>query len=119
MCGRMIQLAAAMHTSDILQIAGALLILCPYLLLQFGKLSSQAKLYLVFNAVGAGILAALAGVSHLWGFLLLESVWSSAGLYSLLRRISRRPPVAEPIAVPVSSAAKRTECRPASPADRK
>jgi hypothetical protein len=91
-----------MHAADLLQVAGALLILCPYLLLQFGRLSSQAVIYLLLNTVGAGILAVLAGVSHLWGFLLLESVWSGAGLYQLLQRLRHRPSRVQSATVAVS-----------------
>lgn len=86
---------------EILQVAGAILILSGYLLAQFRGLSTSSYRYLVLNLAGAGILAELAAVSHQWGFLLLEFTWALAAAVALIRKLTgQRRPVATDRAVP-------------------
>ncbi|MEU6427010.1 hypothetical protein ABZ860_14045 [Microbispora sp. NPDC046973] len=73
---------------QVLQIAGAVLILGAFLLSQMNVLDNRSKIYLVLNLVGSAVLAWLAYADDDWGFLLLEGVWalvSAAGLVRSLR----------------------------------
>ena len=69
-----------------LQIAGALLVLAAFALLQFRRLDSRSLVYLGLNVVGAGSVAVAAAAEHQWGFLLLESVWAAVAGWALARR---------------------------------
>lgn len=72
---------------QIVQVAGALLILSGYAANQFGVLNAHSFTYLVLNATGSAILAVLGYHERQWGFFLLEGVWaivSVCGLYRLL-----------------------------------
>jgi hypothetical protein len=74
--------------ADLLQIAGALLILAGYGGAQWGLLSQKSNLYLGVNLVGSLLLAVLAFMEAQWGFLLLEGAWaliSAWGIVVLLR----------------------------------
>ena len=70
---------------QVVQIAGALLILVAFGAAQFGKLDVESKAYLWLNLVGSISLAALALHEEQWGFLLLETVWAIVSAYSLIR----------------------------------
>lgn len=78
-----------MRLPEVLQVAGAVLILSAYLLSQFRRLDTDSYLYLALNLVGAGILAELAAAGRMWGFLLLESVWALASAAALIRKLAR------------------------------
>lgn len=69
-----------------LQIAGALLVLAAFGLVQLRRLQPRSRVYLILNVIGAGALAIVAAVEHQWGFLLLESVWTAVAAVALLRR---------------------------------
>jgi len=76
--------------AQLLQLAGAILVLAGFTLAQVRVLDPQSLPYLVLNVVGAGILAVLAFEEEQWGFLLLEGVWtlvSFAGLAARLRPV--------------------------------
>ena len=70
---------------QVVQVAGALLILAAFAAAQFGKLDVESKAYLWLNLVGSVVLTALALHEEQWGFLLLESVWAIVSAYSLVR----------------------------------
>jgi hypothetical protein len=84
--------------SQLIQVAGSLLILAAYAAAQRGALNQRSLTYVIMNLVGSGVLVVEAGLHQQWGFLLLEAVWavvSSAGLYRALRErsdIGRRQP---------------------------
>jgi hypothetical protein len=73
---------------DVLQIAGAVAVLIPFVAVQLGRLSPSAPVYLWFNLAGSGVLAALALIDQDWGFLLLEGVWAAVAAGALVRRIA-------------------------------
>lgn len=74
---------------DVLQVVGAVLILSAYLLAQSRRLDTSSYVYLLLNLLGAGVLAGLAGTSHQWGFLLLESVWALVSACALVAKVAR------------------------------
>ena len=73
--------------AQLLQLAGAILVLAGFTLAQVRVLDPQSLAYLVLNAVGAGILAVLAFEEQQWGFLLLEGVWTVVSLAGLVARL--------------------------------
>ena len=71
---------------QLLQLAGAILVLAGFTLAQMRVLDPQSLTYLLLNAVGAAILATLAFVGEQWGFLLLEGVWTIVSVAGLVAR---------------------------------
>jgi hypothetical protein len=80
--------------SQVIQIAGALLLLTAFAGTQFRLFESRAYSNLVLNFAGSAILAVLAALDRQWGFLLLEGVWSLVSLWGLIAKLSGREPVA-------------------------
>jgi hypothetical protein len=79
--------------SDLLQLAGALLILVPFAAVQLGRSTPASVAYLALNLAGSLLLAVLALAGEQWGFLLLETVWALVSGWGLSRR-ARGLPVA-------------------------
>jgi hypothetical protein len=73
--------------AQLLQLAGAILVLAGFTLAQLRRLDPQSYTYLILNAVGGGILAALALEEEQWGFLLLEGVWTLVSVAGLVGRV--------------------------------
>lgn len=78
---------------QVIQVAGAMLILAAFAAAQFGWLKLDSYSYLVLNLAGSIVLAYLAWHEKQWGFLLLETVWAVVSAWSLVR-VSRGLPVA-------------------------
>jgi hypothetical protein len=79
---------------DAFQIAGAIAILIAFGLAQVGKLDLRSYPYLILNVVGGGILGIDAWRKELWGFLILEIVWTAVSLWGLVQR-ARQPKPAD------------------------
>src|SRR5262245_45224037 len=78
---------------QLVQVFGSLLILAAFYSAQRGWLSTDGRVYLWLNLIGASILALLAAYEAQYGFLLLEASWMLVAAHSLLRiRTSRRGP---------------------------
>jgi hypothetical protein len=77
---------------EIVQIAGALLVLAGFALAQFDLLDQDSYAYLVPNAVGSAALAGTAVISADWGFVLLEGAWALISLQGIARRVERARP---------------------------
>jgi hypothetical protein len=80
--------------SQMIQIAGALLLLTAFAGTQFRFFDARAYSNLILNFTGSSILAILAALDQQWGFLLLEGVWSLVSLWGLIAKMSGREPVA-------------------------
>ena len=70
---------------QVLQIAGAILILIGYGLGQMGRLDPHSRPYLLMNLAGSATLAILAAVDRHLGFLLLYGIWVTISLLALIR----------------------------------
>ncbi len=70
--------------SQIVQIAGAVAILVPFVLAQFRVLSTQSLIYILLNFLGSAVLASLALQGRQWGFVLLEGTWALVSLWGLI-----------------------------------
>lgn len=77
---------------QLIQVAGALLILAAFAGQLLGRISAASRLYLVLNLVGSVVLAVLAVMEEQWGFLLLESVWALVSGWSLIQLLRGHPP---------------------------
>jgi hypothetical protein len=81
---------------QVIQVAGALLILIAFVSAQRGWMQPQSTAYLALNLVGSTILAVLAIVAAQWGFVLLEGVWAAVSAWGLAAALriaasSRKP----------------------------
>ena len=79
---------------QLIQIAGALLILAGFVLAQFRLLDPQSFWYLVVNFVGSAILTVDAWREAQWGFFLLELVWAIVSAWGLTQLARGRRPTA-------------------------
>ena len=79
------------HLSTVVQVAGSLLILVPFVLVQVHRLRPESPAYVWLNLVGSTILAIDAWQGRQWGFLLLEGTWAVVSLLSLARRSPAAP----------------------------
>ena len=75
-----------MSVQILVQVAGSLLILVPFVLVQLGRMRADATSFAVLNLVGSTVLALDAWHGHQWGFLLLEATWALVSAYALVRR---------------------------------
>ena len=75
-----------MSIESLIQIAGSLLILVPFVLVQLRRMRTDTTAYAALNLVGSAVLAVDALHGHQWGFLLLEGTWAVVSAYALVRR---------------------------------
>lgn len=79
---------------QLVQIAGAIVILIAFIAAQRGVMSPQSPIYLWLNLLGSAVLAVLAALGSDYGFLLLETVWAIASAYGLIDLARGRPDAA-------------------------
>lgn len=75
---------------QVIQLAGALLVLAGFAGSQLGWFDVKSPSYLLLNAVGSGILATIAIMDREWGFILLESVWTAVSIIGLFAILNGR-----------------------------
>lgn len=80
-----------MDAIDVVEIAGALLILAGFAAAQRGLLGIRSLTYLGLNLVGSLILAIIALLHQSWGFLLLEGTWAVVSAASAVGVLSHGP----------------------------
>jgi hypothetical protein len=68
---------------QLLEIAGALMILGAFAPAQFRGLDRHGYPFLLLNFVGAAILTVLAAVHQQWGFLLVQAVWAIVAAWGI------------------------------------
>ena len=83
-----------MSGNQVIQIAGAVLILAGFVLSQTKRLDAGSYTYLLLNLTGAAILTVLAFQDQRWGFVLLEGIWALVALVSLIIRLVGKGPAA-------------------------
>jgi hypothetical protein len=79
---------------QIVQVAGALLILAAFVLAQFRVLDNRAYGYLWPNFVGSTVLTVDAWREEQWGFFILEFVWAVVSAWGIVGRVRGREPAA-------------------------
>lgn len=77
--------------STVVQVAGSLLILVPFVLVQLRRMRASDRSYQALNLAGSTVLAIDALVGAQWGFLLLEGVWAVVSLVAMLRPRTEAP----------------------------
>jgi hypothetical protein len=75
----------------LVQIAGAVAILCAFVLAQAGILNQRSLSYLVLNFLGSVVLTVDAYLGRQWGFVLLEGVWAIVSAWGLVQRSKPAP----------------------------
>jgi hypothetical protein len=76
---------------EVIQIAGAALILVSFAGLQGDRMRPDSTIYLLFNLTGAVLLTISAFVEEQWGFVVLEVVWGLVAAFGLLTALRRQP----------------------------
>ena len=71
-------------------LVGAALVLGAFGGRQLGRLSADSAVYQIMNLAGALILAGVAILGRVWGFVLLNGVWATVSLIALVRLERRR-----------------------------
>jgi hypothetical protein len=77
---------------DVVQIAGALLVLSGFLLVQFDRIDPAAYRYLIPNIAGSTAMTVTAVIAREWGFVFLEGTWALVSAHGILTRLRGGPP---------------------------
>jgi len=75
-----------MSVPDLINTAGVSLILLAFLLLQLKKVSAHQLIYLLMNALGAGLACYGSFLIEAWPFVVLEAVWTLVAVGGMLAR---------------------------------
>jgi hypothetical protein len=69
---------------QVLEVAGALLILLALFALQRGWLTPQSPAYVLLNLGGSAVLTVIATLDDDWGFVLLQGTWAIVSAWALI-----------------------------------
>ena len=72
--------------NQLLSLAGAGLVLIPFVALQLGRMEREDVAFNLLNLAGSSLLAWVAIVDHRLGFIVLEVVWAIFSVVPLVRR---------------------------------
>lgn len=72
---------------DVVQVAGALLVLSCFLLSQADRIDPNSYRYLVPNLVGSSAMTVTAVFAGEWGFVFLEGVWALVSAWGITERL--------------------------------
>lgn len=75
------------HGIEIIQIAGALLLLVYFLLAQAQRMRPEGYPYLLLNLVGSSAMTMTALIDQQWGFVFMEGVWALFSAWGLVQRL--------------------------------
>lgn len=84
----------SLNLSQIIQIAGSLLVVTAFILSQRNVVDARSYVYLLLNLIGGATLAVLAWQEKSWGFLLLEGAWALVAVGGLAMRLLGKEPAA-------------------------
>ena len=79
---------------QVVQVAGAVLILIAFIAAQRGAMDPHSRVYLLLNLAGSVVLTGVALNASDWGFFMLESVWAVVSLHGLVQVLRGRQPTA-------------------------
>lgn len=71
-----------------IQFIGALAVLVPFILMLFGRVGRQDRVYLWLNLSGGLVLTADAWLEQQWGFVLLQAAWAAVAAWGLIKRMT-------------------------------
>jgi predicted anti-sigma-YlaC factor YlaD len=77
--------------NQLLSLAGAALVLIPFVALQLGRMEREDVAFNVLNFFGSAFLAWVAIADHRAGFIVLEVSWAIFSLVPLVRRRAASP----------------------------
>ena len=79
-----------MHWYDVAGGLGVAMIVCAYLFLQLGRVTSDSLRYLLANALGAGLILISLSVEFNFSAFLIETFWLAISVFGLWRRTFAR-----------------------------
>ncbi|HEV7138133.1 MAG TPA: hypothetical protein VGN43_15965 [Steroidobacteraceae bacterium] len=71
-----------------IQFIGAIAVLVPFILMLFGRVGRQDRVYLWLNLSGGLVLTADAWLEQQWGFVLLQAAWAAVAAWGLIKRMT-------------------------------
>ena len=77
--------------ADLIQYAGAGIVLLAFILHQLGRLDRASPRYLIPNAVGAAVIAADALTVPKYGYAILEGAWAAVSAIALITGFRPKP----------------------------
>jgi hypothetical protein len=74
-----------MRWHDVAGSLGAAMIIAAYFILQIGRVTSDSKMYLLANAIGAALILVSLSVNFNLSAFVIEAFWLAISLFGLIR----------------------------------